>query len=101
MVRALPKRVSYGFAPRFVRQLQLGCCCGLRQCPGAATVFAVSFAPETIGVTAGGTGNITNEGGSSPHLASAREGRPGRTECTTYSDRSHGRDLFVSTGVAG
>ena len=80
MVRALPKRVSYGFAPRFVRRLQLGCRRGLRQCPDAAAVFAVSLAPETIDVTAGGTGNITNEGGSSPDLGPAHEGRPRRPQ---------------------
>jgi hypothetical protein len=49
---------------------------GLRQCPDAAAVFAVSLAPETIDVTAGGTG-ITNEGGSSPDLGPAHEGGPG------------------------
>jgi hypothetical protein len=39
-------------------------------------VFAGSLAPETIDVTAGGTG-ITNEGGSSPDLGPAHEGGPG------------------------
>jgi hypothetical protein len=56
---------------------------GLRQCPDAAAVFAVSLAPETIDVTAGGTGNITNEGGSSPDLGPAHEGGgPGVRSCS-------------------